>query len=977
MNTDQMRESRAIVTGLGLVCLALFMGVSLYTHSPYDVLDYHAAQSQEMQNKAGLIGAQLAHHAFCLYGTGAWVLTVLMLLCGSWMCAMRSMSGVVAKAIGTVLLTALVCTWAAAMEPLHLAAAGADGDYPAGPGGLLGGTLLAPPLISYFGRLGVFLVLAATALLCCLLLAPGLTEFLLGLVGRGVVLAGQWLADLLLGRPRQTASPFVPARPVLAAANAGGAAGADGLGGHENAFARVDIVPGQATRRMRPPLTDSDEEADEALSDRARRLKAAQKKDDESGEETPPRGRRFEADDRLKAEKRAARAEAEQATEEQEAEQRRLEAVRQAEAAEATRLEREKQAHDEYARQAKALEKLDKERAAQEEKRARQQEKFAAAMAAAAGANAPAQGEDAAADAAPAKPKPQLPARYDLPRYDLLLEKDITPDITSETLKQRGATVIQTLWDFKIAANLVDIHKGPTVTMYELELAPGVKVQRVASLQDNLAIAMKADNGVRVVYPIPGRSTIGIEIPNVEEHTVRMRPILESPQFRAKTWKLPLVLGRDAVGHPLVADLADMPHLLIAGTTGSGKSVCVNSIILSTMILRRPHEVKLILVDPKQVEMTDFKGIPHLLSPVVTDMKLAAGVLTWAVQKMEERFERMAKLGVRNIGTFNRMSTEERLAKLPPDTPQEDFMEPLPHIIVVVDEFADLMMVAGKEIETAVQRLAQKARAAGIHVILATQRPSADVVTGIIKANFPCRICFQVKSKIDSRIVLEQGGGEKLAGRGDMLYIGPGNSNMIRAKGVYIADEEIRSVVGFCKNQAEPVYSDEIERVAAQVAQSGEGAEGADENNRQAIEMDEKFDEGVEVFLLCGRASTSLLQRRMGLGYTRAAKLCDQMEARGIVGPDRGAKGRELIITQEQWDEFKRIRANSNGSAWGPKGSKDNPNTDGAAASAAAAVAATAVAEEPAGEQPDPALLAQLSPIDGVKDPDDDEDEDA
>ena len=261
----------------------------------------------------------------------------------------------------------------------------------------------------------------------------------------------------------------------------------------------------------------------------------------------------------------------------------------------------------------------------------------------------------------------------------------------------------------------------------ELELDPGIRVQKVVGLQDNLAMAMKAEHGVRIIAPIPGRNAVGLEIPNTEDHTVRMRPILESPQFRSRSWILPIVLGRDAVGNPLIADLTSMPHLLIAGTTGSGKSVCVNSIILSLMIMRKPHEVKMLLVDPKQVEMTDFKGIPHLLSPVVTDMKLAAGVLTWAVQKMEQRYERMSKVGVRNIATFNKMSREDRLARLTDsDEKPEEYIDAMPYIVIIVDEFADLMMTAGKEIEQAIARLAQKARAAGLHVILATQRPSAD-----------------------------------------------------------------------------------------------------------------------------------------------------------------------------------------------------------------------------------------------------------
>jgi DNA segregation ATPase FtsK/SpoIIIE-like protein len=981
MNSDNAREARAIVTGLGLVCFALFLGVSLYTHSASDALDYHAAQSQEIQNKAGLIGAQLAHYAFCLYGIGAWVLAVVMLVCGSSMCAMRSMSGFLPKAVGAILLMALVCTWTAALDRRGLFSE----DYPAGPGGLLGSAVLAPPLIAYFGRVGVFLVLAACGLLCCLLLAPALTEIVLALVGRGVVNAMHWGVDLALGRSAPQPA-FVPAEPALATAGVS-ARRIPSRGAEEDAESHFEnvrplIAQSPPTRRLRIPLADLEKRDAEDLLDEPA---------DEAAPRRLPGVRKAEAEnDRLKDIRKPART-VEVPDAEDETDRRRQMAVDQAEAAEATRLEREKKAQEQQQREMKALEKLEKERAGKDAERAKQQSKFAAVLAAEAAAAASADADSAAQP--PAKPKPQLPDNYELPKYDLLIENDITPTITSEAIKERGATVVQTLWDFKIGAKLVDHHKGPTVTMYELELDAGVKVQRVVQLQDNLAIALKADNGVRVVYPIPGKSTIGIEVPNAEDHTVRMRPILESPDFRKKNWALPLILGRDSVGHPLVADLAPMPHLLIAGTTGSGKSVCVNSIILSMMILRRPHEVKLILVDPKQVEMTDFKDIPHLLCPVVTDMKLAAGVLTWAVQKMEERFEKMAKLGVRNLATFNKMSREDRLAKLPAGEPPEDFMDPMPYIVVVVDEFADLMMVAGKEIEQAVQRLAQKARAAGIHVILATQRPSADVVTGIIKANFPCRICFQVKSRIDSQIVLETTGAQKLAGKGDMLYMGPGTSALTRAKGVYIADDEIHRIVGCCKKQAQPVYSDEIERVATQVL----GEADAEDNNRQAVELDEKFDEAVETLLAVGRASTSLLQRRLGLGYTRAAKVLDQMECRGIVGPDRGVKGRELLISVEQWDQYKRSRnnaaangGNGGGSAWGPRGSKDNPiaasSADTASApapavtdsSAALAPAATAVAEATdakPGEDINPQLLAQLDDVDGVKTPGDDDDE--
>jgi S-DNA-T family DNA segregation ATPase FtsK/SpoIIIE len=987
MNNDKAKETTAVVTGLGLVCFGLFLLVSLYTNSPYDVMDYHAGYSGELENKAGWIGAQMAHYAFCMYGVGAWVIMALTVFLGIAMCSMRSMTGLLNRAIGSVVIIGLVCAWCGAMRRPVFFSSG----YPAGPGGLLGGTLLAPPLIGYFGQVGVFLVLSIVSLLACLLMAQAQTEAALSFFGRGIVNVSHVLGDWIIGRmPNATAEQPAAASAMMplpalstASANANTMPAAEvararintaeiNLGGQAPAAApsrRKNDVPeapdlrkAETAERVIPLLKPRKEERIERIKDLKEKEKEKEKEEEVSAEE------------KVKAEKRQSKAELEAATEAEETERRRQEAMRQAEAAEAERLQREKESREQYQKEAKALEKLEKERAAHDKERAKQQEKFAAAMAEAAAAKADA--EAAPADATPEKtepPKPKVPINYDLPKYDVLIQNDISPEVSSDSHKERGATVVQTLWDFKIGTKLVGIQTGPTVTMYELELDPGIKVQRVVSLQDNLAMAMKAENGVRIIAPIPGKATIGIEIPNTDEHTVRMRPVLESPAFRGKNWTLPLVLGRDAVGNPLVADLASMPHLLIAGTTGSGKSVCVNSIILSIMILRKPHEVKLILVDPKQVEMTDFKGIPHLLSPVVTDMKLAAGVLTWAVKKMEERYERMSHVGVRNIATFNRMTREERLARLPQDACPDDYVDPMPYIVIIVDEFADLMMTAGKEIEQAIARLAQKARAAGIHVILATQRPSADVVTGLIKTNLPCRICFQVKSKIDSRIVLDQGGAEKLAGKGDMLFIGAGNSNLVRAKGVYIADDEIRGVVQFCKNQAEPEYSDEVERVAA-AAGAGEEGEPAVENNRQAIELDEKFDEAVEVFLACGRASTSLLQRRMGLGYTRAAKLCDQMQARGIVGPDRGAKGRELLISQEAWDEYKRVRANNNGSAFGPKGSKDNPGTASGDVPAAAPAAEPSVPAAKSGEELNPALIAQLANVDGVKD---DEEEDA
>lgn len=903
MENERAKETTAIVTGLGLVVLAVFCGLSLYSHAPSDVMDYEAASAGHLQNLCGLIGAKVAHHLLCLYGVGAWVIVLCPLIFGAMMCAARSSSGMILRTAGSLLLAAIVCAW---VSVPYVGSSDISSVYPAGRGGLVGSFYLAPPLVRYFGPYGVYMVLVTALLLSGLLIAQDVTEFMLGMVGRGAVRLARMAWDAAIGRIKEQTAPTPNLAPAVATGNSASVrlhgpvikAPVPEVPSLKNDFMAVpkeareakevrekDVPP---TKKLRQALVDAEglEEKAEAPEAKKRALPKFETK------------------------------KADPISEEDEAKARREEAIRQADLAEKERIEREKDAKERSEKESKALEKLEKERAAQEREKDKARLKFMAAMQEKQDKEKPAEGEEAK-EGEPSLPKPKLPDDYKLPDYGSLEAKDIAVEVSSDTLKDRGAKLIETLWEFKIGSRLVGIHHGPAVTMYELSLDPGIKVQRVINLSDNLAMAMKAENGVRIIAPIPGRDTIGIEIPNVEDYVVRMRPIMESTQFRSGNWTLPLILGRDATGNPLVADLARMPHLLIAGTTGSGKSVCVNSIILSLMILRRPHEVKLILVDPKQVEMTDFKGIPHLLSPVVSDMKLAAGVLTWAVQKMEDRYERMSKVGVRNIATFNKLTQEERLARLPQDEAPDQYIDPMPYIVIIVDEFADLMMTSGKEIEQAIARLAQKARAAGIHVILATQRPSADVVTGLIKTNLPCRICFQVKSKIDSRIVLDTGGADKLAGKGDMLFVPPGTSQLIRAKGVFIADHETKAVVDFCKKQAAPIYSDEIEKVAAAAANPGEGEQAPQDQ----MPLDEKFEEGVECFLAVGRASTSLLQRRMGLGYTRAAKLCDQMEQRGIVGPDRGAKGRELLITVEAWDSYKKgmLRDKAHAATWGDR----------------------------------------------------------
>jgi S-DNA-T family DNA segregation ATPase FtsK/SpoIIIE len=505
----------------------------------------------------------------------------------------------------------------------------------------------------------------------------------------------------------------------------------------------------------------------------------------------------------------------------------------------------------------------------------------------------------------PAKPAaPSAPRRpalaeinYQIPDVALLDKVEPHAQVTNEVLARRGQVVTDTLKEFKIITRLVSIDRGPAVTIYELELAPGIKVQRVMELADNLAMAMRAPN-VRIIAPIPGKDSIGIEVPNTEREVVRLRPLLESKEFRgqAKDMAIPVVLGRDAAGAILVEDLTRMPHLLVAGATGSGKSVCLNSFITTVLMTKSPTEVRLLLVDPKMVEMASYKGIPHLVAPVVTDMKRAVGVFEWALRKMDERYEMLSLTGVRDIARFNRMAAAERSARAEAagDEDPERFREPMAYIVVIIDELADLMMLAGKEIEMAITRLAQKSRGVGIHIILATQRPSVDVVTGLIKANMPARVAFQVSCKVDSRTIIDQNGAEKLMGMGDMLYLPPTSAALVRAKGTYVSDEEVARIVECAKRQAEPEFAPDLESAA--------GGEGGACGGDTADFRDDLYDEAVRVVLETHRGSVSLLQRRLGVGYTRAAKLIDMMAERGILGPYRGSKPRDILVTLEQWE---------------------------------------------------------------------------
>lgn len=479
---------------------------------------------------------------------------------------------------------------------------------------------------------------------------------------------------------------------------------------------------------------------------------------------------------------------------------------------------------------------------------------------------------------------------YQFPPLDLL-RKPAAPGAAGagDDLTANSKILEETLARFGIQVKVVEIEQGPVITRYELLPAPGVKVNSITSLQDDIALALKAMS-IRLIIPIPGKSAIGIEVPNTVSSVVSLRELIDSQLFKSKKCELPLVLGKDTSGKTLIADLASMPHIIIAGTTGSGKTVCVNSIIVSLLYHATPDQLKLVMIDPKMVEMAVYNRVPHMLTPVVTNVKKAAHTLNWVVNEMENRYKLLAAVGKRNIQAFNeRPMSEEAVREVEGKDSENVVPAKLPYIVVIIDELADLMMVAQDKVEGAIARLAQLARAVGIHLIVATQRPSVDVITGVIKANFPARISFKVASKVDSRTILDQGGADKLLGKGDMLFLKPGMEKLIRGQAPYVTDDEINGVVDFWANQAKPEYHPEI----ASAQEGRAAAEGAGEK-------DELFDEAVAVVLETGQASTSNLQRRMRLGYTRAARIIDQMEAEGLIGPAQGAKPREIYMAQAQ-----------------------------------------------------------------------------
>ncbi|MGA2556149.1 MAG: DNA translocase FtsK, partial [Verrucomicrobiota bacterium] len=546
-------------------------------------------------------------------------------------------------------------------------------------------------------------------------------------------------------------------------------------------------------------------------------------------------------------------------------------------------------------------------------------------------------GADAAADGpasppaakpkpAPRKPKPIAVAaapkigNYQLPPLDFLQTPDATlkPTETKEELMANARLMQQTLAQFDIEVSPGDITKGPTITRYELHPAPGVKLEKIVALSNNIAAALKAER-INILAPVPGKSSVGVEVPNAVKTKVMVRDLFESEEWRVTKARIPVALGKDVYGVPIISDLTEMPHLLIAGSTGSGKSVCINAIITSLLYRFPPDKLRFVMIDPKVVELQQYNALPHLVVPVVTDPKKVILALRWVVNEMEKRYQIFAKVGVRNIRSFNERPKHKLVPPTEPELPlsakrekvevssdgfavelDEEIVVPrdeeivipdyLSYIVVIIDELADLMLVAPADVEMAIARITQMARAAGIHCIVATQRPSVDVITGVIKANIPARIAFQVAAKVDSRTILDAMGADKLLGKGDMLFQPPGSAKLIRVQGALITDGELEKVVAFIAKQGKPTYEVDIHQ---QLQKAGNGM---DEENGGSGEDEELIQQCIEVIRSEQKASVSLMQRRLRLGYTRAARIMDELELRGIVGPNKGAEPRDILI---------------------------------------------------------------------------------
>ena len=826
----------------------LFLAAALVSHDPADAPGHAVAPLNEtLGNWCGPFGAWLAHNLFLLLGWGAWAMLVALGAEMTLLAAGKRRGQLAVRALGVLMIALAASGFHALLFP-------AFSNAPEGAGGVIAIAGVAE-LASRFGGLGAALWIA-----------------LLGVIG--LVVAFDHL--VLVG-------PAAFAR-----------------------WATRNLARGFATLNIRLTeyINHRRDLADERRAARlARRKAAAQRENDLDDDESIPLRKPEEEERAERSKKRRLAAVAE----EEEGVVAEVKPSKKKAAIAPVEDELDEDETDE-ADEAEDSEDDELPGAPQVFKAEELREKIAKLPVRFAGAARRSATED---DLADFQAEGEEIEGYQFPSLDLLEDPDEDYSAQMESiLREQAKSLEHALRLYKIDGEVVGIDSGPVITMYEVRLAPGTKVSAIETVSKDLARALKVVN-VRIVPNLEGRDTIGIEAPNLKKERVRLKELMTGSD-KASKMRLPLFLGKDASGEPLVVDLADLPHLLIAGATGSGKSVCMNAIIMGFLYTKKPSELKMVLVDPKMVEMSQFRDIPHLMCPVVTEMGKAAAILEWAVTKMDERYELLAEAGVRDIDGYNALEREELFERLGAYTEEEQIRIPkrLPRMVFVIDELADLMMT-NKEVETSIVRLAQKARAVGIHLILATQRPQANVVTGLIKSNMPGRLAFKVASAMDSRIVLDQKGAELLLGQGDMLFLSPRTHKLLRSQGTLVDDSEARKVVKFMKSVAGPSF----ERQLVQLRSADE--EDPENDWRDNAEKDPLFDKAVEIILETKRGSVSLLQRRLAIGYTRASRLVDLMGMAGIIGEHKGSVAREVVITREEWEAMKaQAQADADGTLW-------------------------------------------------------------
>lgn len=841
MARKKQQNKRNEVLGVCCFIAGLFILLSLLSHTPEDHPFYTSTPNNPIQNATGIIGSTVSHYALFLFGNSAFFISALFILWAISLFLQKVPDRKRIKFLGF-----LLCL-SSASGIFAWATSSSNGPVQ---GGVIG-FALARFLETYFGSWGAGIILAAFLVLSILLTTDFFLLSALRTTFNALIHVCQIAGEGLLTGLRLVGSVLLWLYDL-----------------------KRFLIFGKARNVQ-------DEEEEEEEEDAPVKKTAAQKKADKIKKaKEKERKQKLEAK-RLREEEKMLKKEAR--------EQEKL-----------ARLEAKQRAVEE-------AEAVAKEQAAELEKQATPV-KVKRYTSTSKQEQSPKQKTDvetnAVVDSGDGK------AVYMLPPISILSPAEKPTETKDDSQFQEDSrTLVSTLNDFGIQAQVVEIEQGPVLTRYEISPAPGTKVSSIVNLADDIALSLKVAR-VRIVGPIPGKGTIGIEVPNTESQKVCLRELLEYGAAKIEKCRLPLVIGKDVTGKPLISDLAEMPHMLIAGTTGSGKTVCVNAIIAGLIYKMRPDELKFVMIDPKMVELAVYNALPHMLAPVVTDVRKAAGVLNWVINEMENRYKLLAKVGARNIQTFN--SAKDKQALMQEDIEESsdeeleeslnlsleeslerdakkkktDIPERLPYIVVIIDELADLMMTSRDKVETSIARLAQLARAVGIHLILATQRPSVDVITGVIKANFPARLSFKVASKTDSRTVLDSNGADILLGKGDLLFLEPGKEKTLRGQGAYVTDDEINGLVEFVKKQQKPEYHDELDRIQNQPAGSA-----------RVHDKDELYDEAVQVILDYGQASTSVLQRKLRLGYGRAARILDMMEQGGIVGPPQGTKSREILVT--------------------------------------------------------------------------------